>query len=109
MRWTKKNDGDHASCSQVILKVDQVVCKKDSIVEGSSSLYATGPILLRILNGPMYQGSSFPLFSNRMIPLRACKCCRICTIFSVVSWIISGPNLEVKWLSRSEMIDIGIP
>ncbi|GJW93657.1 hypothetical protein Tco_0173329 [Tanacetum coccineum] len=37
---------------------------------GSSSLYATGPIRSRILNGPMYRGLSFPHFSNRKIPLR---------------------------------------
>ncbi|GKE46066.1 hypothetical protein Tco_1477324, partial [Tanacetum coccineum] len=37
---------------------------------GSSSLYATGPIRLRILNGPMYRGLSFPHFPNWMIPLR---------------------------------------
>ncbi|GKD86765.1 hypothetical protein Tco_1357919, partial [Tanacetum coccineum] len=40
----------------------------------------------------MYRGLSFPHFPNRMIPLRACKRCRICTIFSVVSWIISCPE-----------------
>ncbi|GKF76294.1 hypothetical protein Tco_0225738, partial [Tanacetum coccineum] len=57
----------------------------------SSSLYATGPIRSRILNGPMYRGLSFPHFPNRMTPLRASKHCRICTIFSVVSWIIFGP------------------
>ncbi|GJY05243.1 hypothetical protein Tco_0371183, partial [Tanacetum coccineum] len=58
---------------------------------GSSSLYGTGPTLSRIFNGPMYRGLSFPGFRNRMTPFRACKCCRICTIFSVVSWIIYGP------------------
>ncbi|GKB57841.1 hypothetical protein Tco_0914027 [Tanacetum coccineum] len=54
---------------------------------GSSSLYAAGPIRSRILNGPMY---------------RACKRCRICTIFSVVSWIISGPenSTNAKCLSH---------
>nr|GEU65610.1 hypothetical protein [Tanacetum cinerariifolium] len=31
---------------------------------GSSSVYATGPTLLRILNGQMYRGLSFPLFSE---------------------------------------------
>ncbi|GJS15261.1 hypothetical protein Tco_0409733 [Tanacetum coccineum] len=62
----------------------------------SSSVYAIGPNLLRIINGPMYQGLRFPLFPNRMTPFRACKCCQICTIFSVVSWIISGP---VSWTS----------
>nr|GFA77284.1 hypothetical protein [Tanacetum cinerariifolium] len=60
----------------------------------SSSLYATGPILSRISNGPMYRGLSLPRFSNRMTPFRACKRCRVCTIFSVVSWIISGPRIE---------------
>ncbi|GJT95636.1 hypothetical protein Tco_1091154 [Tanacetum coccineum] len=38
---------------------------------GSSSLYATGPILSRSLKGPMYRGLSFPRFPNRMTPLRA--------------------------------------
>ncbi|GJZ12728.1 retrovirus-related pol polyprotein from transposon TNT 1-94 [Tanacetum coccineum] len=33
-------------------------------------MYATGPTLLRILNGPMYRGLSFPRFSNRMTPFR---------------------------------------
>ncbi|GKE58076.1 hypothetical protein Tco_1497261 [Tanacetum coccineum] len=57
---------------------------------GSSSLYVTGPIRLRILKGLMYRGLRFTCFSNRMKPLRACKHYRICTIFLVVSWIISG-------------------
>ncbi|GJU90542.1 hypothetical protein Tco_1302965 [Tanacetum coccineum] len=59
---------------------------------GSSSLYATGPIRSSILNGPMYRGLGFPRFPNQMIPLRACKRCQICTIFSMVSWIIYGPG-----------------
>ncbi|GKG04765.1 hypothetical protein Tco_0315152, partial [Tanacetum coccineum] len=58
----------------------------------SSSLYATRLTLFGILNGPMYHGLSFPRFPNQMIPLQACKRCRICSIFSVVSWIISGPR-----------------
>ncbi|GKD60282.1 hypothetical protein Tco_1297791, partial [Tanacetum coccineum] len=36
---------------------------------GSFILHATGPIRSRILNGPMYQGLSFPRFPNRMTPL----------------------------------------
>ncbi|GJU82646.1 reverse transcriptase domain-containing protein [Tanacetum coccineum] len=59
---------------------------------GRSSLYATGSIRSRILNGPMYRGLSFPRFPNRMTPLPAFKHYRICTIFSVVSWIIYGPE-----------------
>nr|GEV29601.1 hypothetical protein [Tanacetum cinerariifolium] len=39
-------------------------------------------------------GLSFPRFSNRMTPFRACKRCRVCTIFSVVSWIIFGLKIE---------------
>ncbi|GJR99902.1 hypothetical protein Tco_0316411 [Tanacetum coccineum] len=37
---------------------------------GSSSLYTTGSIRSRILNGPMYRGLSFPRFPNRKISLR---------------------------------------
>ncbi|GJR91923.1 hypothetical protein Tco_0215934 [Tanacetum coccineum] len=37
---------------------------------GSSSLYTTGPIRSRILNGPMYRGLSFPRLPNQKISLR---------------------------------------
>ncbi|GJZ69492.1 hypothetical protein Tco_0633042 [Tanacetum coccineum] len=37
---------------------------------GSSSVYATGPTLSRILNGLMYQGLSFPHFPNQMTPFQ---------------------------------------
>nr|GEW51597.1 hypothetical protein [Tanacetum cinerariifolium] len=41
---------------------------------GSSSLYATGSTLLRILNCPMYWGLSFPHFPNQMTPFRESGC-----------------------------------
>ncbi|GJX85702.1 hypothetical protein Tco_0336476 [Tanacetum coccineum] len=59
---------------------------------GSQGDMLSWPIRSRILKGPMYRGLSFPHFPNRMTPLRACKRCRICTTFLVVSWIISGPD-----------------
>ncbi|GJS69659.1 serine/threonine-protein phosphatase BSL3-like protein [Tanacetum coccineum] len=75
---------------------------------GSSSLYATGPIRSRILHGTMYRGLSFPYFANRMIPLRACKRCRICTIFSVVSWTIYGPENSTNGLTQQKMTVEGL-
>ncbi|GKC25042.1 hypothetical protein Tco_1027192 [Tanacetum coccineum] len=71
---------------------------------GSLSVYATGPTLLRILNGLMYRGLSFPRFPNQMTPFRACKRCRICTIFLVVSWIISS---LVSWTSPTSAQQTG--
>ncbi|GJZ98192.1 hypothetical protein Tco_0670645 [Tanacetum coccineum] len=35
---------------------------------GSSSLYATGPTLAKILNGPIYHGLSLPRFPKRIMP-----------------------------------------
>ncbi|MFS7911340.1 hypothetical protein Hanom_Chr02g00116951 [Helianthus anomalus] len=60
-----------SSCVGLFLRLDtwNVSCTPLSS-SGNSNLYATVPILSKIMNGPMYHGFSFPRLPNLTTPFQ---------------------------------------